>query len=118
LAGKELTIGLYSAERTIVDVFRLRPNIGADVANEAFKRRLRERGNTRPGVQASRNGSRSTRSNVCTSGCGDQQRVVARCDHNSAMIKAGATLRAGSRPEMTGSGLFRHGHLGPQPRYR
>jgi hypothetical protein len=51
LAGKELTIGLYSAERTIVDVFRLRPNIGADVANEALERRLRERGNTRPAVQ-------------------------------------------------------------------
>lgn len=45
LPGAQLSIGLYSAERTIVDAFRLRHEIGADVANEALKRWLRQRGN-------------------------------------------------------------------------
>ena len=34
-------IGLYGAQRTIVDAFRLRHLIGADTANEALKRWLR-----------------------------------------------------------------------------
>jgi predicted transcriptional regulator of viral defense system len=41
-----LTIGLYSAERTIIDVFRLRHEIGVDIANEAVKRWLRRPGST------------------------------------------------------------------------
>jgi predicted transcriptional regulator of viral defense system len=41
-----ITIGLYSAERTIIDLFRLRHEIGADIANEALKRWLRRRGST------------------------------------------------------------------------
>ncbi len=45
LPGAELSIGLYSPERTIIDTFRLRHEVGADVANEALKRWLRRRGN-------------------------------------------------------------------------
>jgi predicted transcriptional regulator of viral defense system len=45
LPGAELSIGLYSAERTIIDTFRLRHDVGTDVANEALKRWLRRRGN-------------------------------------------------------------------------
>jgi predicted transcriptional regulator of viral defense system len=45
LPGAELSIGLYSPERTIIDTFRLRHEIGADIANEALKRWLRRRGN-------------------------------------------------------------------------
>lgn len=45
LPGAEMSIGLYSAERTIIDAFRLRHDLGADVANEALKRWLRRRGN-------------------------------------------------------------------------
>ena len=41
---EHVTIGLYSAERTIVDVFRLRGREGHDVANEALRRWLRRRG--------------------------------------------------------------------------
>ncbi|GAB3931759.1 hypothetical protein GCM10029976_036580 [Kribbella albertanoniae] len=41
-----ITIGIYSAERTIVDAYRLRHDIGADIANEALKRWLRRRGST------------------------------------------------------------------------
>lgn len=41
-----LTIGLYSAERTIIDAFRMRHDIGADIANDALKRWLRRRGST------------------------------------------------------------------------
>lgn len=44
LAEEGLTIGLYSPERTIIDTFRLRHEIGADIANEAVKRWLRRRG--------------------------------------------------------------------------
>lgn len=43
LLDMELSIGLYSPERTIVDAFRLRHELGADVANEALKRWLRRR---------------------------------------------------------------------------
>jgi hypothetical protein len=45
LADTELSIGLYSPERTIIDAFRLRHVLGAEVANEALKRWLRRRGN-------------------------------------------------------------------------
>lgn len=45
LLGTELSIGLYSPERTIIDAFRLRHEIGPDIANEALKRWLRQRGN-------------------------------------------------------------------------
>jgi predicted transcriptional regulator of viral defense system len=45
LPGAELSIGLYSPERTIIDTFRLRHEVGTDVANEALKRWLRQRGN-------------------------------------------------------------------------
>lgn len=45
LPGAELSIRLYSAERTIIDTFRLRHEVGTDVANEALKRWLRQRGN-------------------------------------------------------------------------
>lgn len=40
---EDITIGLYSPERTITDVFRLRHEIGADIANEALKRWLGRR---------------------------------------------------------------------------
>lgn len=46
LTDQGLTIGLYSAERTIIDTFRLRHEIGSDIANEALKRWLRRRGST------------------------------------------------------------------------
>jgi predicted transcriptional regulator of viral defense system len=39
----DIRIGLYSPERTIVDAFRLRHDVGADVANEALKRWLSRR---------------------------------------------------------------------------
>lgn len=45
LSDTELSIGLYSPERTIVDAFRVRHVLGTDVANEALKRWLRRRGN-------------------------------------------------------------------------
>ncbi|MHB1854941.1 MAG: type IV toxin-antitoxin system AbiEi family antitoxin domain-containing protein [Acidimicrobiales bacterium] len=37
-------IGLYSAERSIIDVFRLAHREGADLANEALRRWVRRRG--------------------------------------------------------------------------
>ncbi len=40
------TIGLYSADRTIIDLFRLRHNWGSDLAVDALKRRLRVRENS------------------------------------------------------------------------
>lgn len=46
LTDQGLAIGLYSAERTIIDTFRLRHEIGSDIANEALKRWLRRRGST------------------------------------------------------------------------
>ncbi len=45
LPGTDLSIGFYSAERTIIDTFRLRHEVGTDVANKALKRWLRQRGN-------------------------------------------------------------------------
>jgi hypothetical protein len=41
-----LSIGLYSAERTLIDMFRLRHAWGSDLALGALKRWLRERGNS------------------------------------------------------------------------
>jgi predicted transcriptional regulator of viral defense system len=41
-----ISIGLYSAERTIIDLFRLRHEWGSDLAIGALKRWLRARGNT------------------------------------------------------------------------
>lgn len=41
-----LSIGLYSAERTIIDLFRLSHDWGSDLAVEALKRWLRGRGNS------------------------------------------------------------------------
>lgn len=41
-----LNIGLYSAERTLIDLFRLRHAWGSDLAIGALKRWLQERGNS------------------------------------------------------------------------
>ena len=41
-----ISIGLYSPERTIIDLFRLRHEWGSDLAIDALKRWLRERGNS------------------------------------------------------------------------
>lgn len=40
------SIGLYSAERSIIDLFRLSHHWGSDLANHALKRWLRGRGNS------------------------------------------------------------------------
>lgn len=45
--GEGFKVGLYSAERSLVDVIRLRHREGADVAREALRRWLRRRG-TKP----------------------------------------------------------------------
>ncbi len=45
-AGNGLTLATYSAERTIVDCFRLMHQEGSDVAYEALRRWLRRRGNS------------------------------------------------------------------------
>jgi predicted transcriptional regulator of viral defense system len=42
--GADVSIGLYSAERSLVDVIRLRHREGADIAWEALRRWLRRRG--------------------------------------------------------------------------
>jgi len=39
-----IAIGIYSAERTIVDTYRLRHELGSDLATEGLKRWLRRRG--------------------------------------------------------------------------
>lgn len=44
--GDGLRLAIYSAERTIVDSFRLMHQEGSDVAHEALRRWLRTRGNT------------------------------------------------------------------------
>jgi len=44
-----MSIGLYSAERTLIDLFRLRHEWGSDLALSALKQWLRIRGNS-PGV--------------------------------------------------------------------
>jgi hypothetical protein len=38
------SIGIYSAERSIIDAFRLRHLVGEDLANDALKRWLRQGG--------------------------------------------------------------------------
>ena len=45
-AGGGTVVAIYSAERTIVDCFRLMHQEGRDVAHEALRRWLRKRGNT------------------------------------------------------------------------
>lgn len=45
-AGEGIKVAIYSAERTIVDCFRLMHQEGSDVAHEALRRWLRRRGNT------------------------------------------------------------------------
>jgi len=42
----DIDIGIYSPERTLIDAFRLRHEIGAETANEALKRWLRQRDST------------------------------------------------------------------------
>jgi hypothetical protein len=42
--GDNISVGLYSAERTLVDVIRLRHREGSDVAWESLRRWLRGRG--------------------------------------------------------------------------
>lgn len=42
--GSDLTIGLYSPERSIIDAFRLRGYVGYDIATEALRNWLRLRG--------------------------------------------------------------------------
>ncbi|WP_232818970.1 hypothetical protein [Homoserinimonas sp. OAct 916] len=44
IPGSSQTIGLYSAERTIVDCFRLRASVGYEVARDATKEWLRRGG--------------------------------------------------------------------------
>lgn len=43
-AGRDVSVAIYSAERTIIDCFRLMHQEGSDVAHEALKRWLRKRG--------------------------------------------------------------------------
>lgn len=45
-AGGGAQVAIYSAERTIIDVFRLMHREGSDVAHEALRRWLRRRGNS------------------------------------------------------------------------
>jgi hypothetical protein len=40
----DIEIGLYGQERTIIDAFRTRHELGSDLAHEALKRWLRRRG--------------------------------------------------------------------------
>ena len=49
-AGAGATVAIYSAERSIVDAFRLMHQEGNDVAYEALRRWLRRRGNTPAGL--------------------------------------------------------------------
>ncbi|MDO5094034.1 MAG: hypothetical protein Q4D79_11585, partial [Propionibacteriaceae bacterium] len=44
--GEEVTVAIYSAERTVVDCFRLMHQEGSAVAYEALRRWLRQSGNT------------------------------------------------------------------------
>ncbi|QPL04465.1 MULTISPECIES: type IV toxin-antitoxin system AbiEi family antitoxin domain-containing protein [Actinomyces] len=44
------SIGLYTAERTLIDLFRLRHTWGSDLAHGALKRWLRGHGNNSPGT--------------------------------------------------------------------
>lgn len=49
-AGGGARVAIYSAERTIVDAFRLMHQEGSDVAYESLRRWLRQRGNTPAGL--------------------------------------------------------------------
>ncbi|MDH6277787.1 putative transcriptional regulator of viral defense system [Aurantimicrobium minutum] len=49
-AGGGAKVAIYSAERSIVDTFRLMHQEGSDVAYEALRRWLRRRGNTPTGL--------------------------------------------------------------------
>ncbi|MGO1543143.1 MAG: type IV toxin-antitoxin system AbiEi family antitoxin domain-containing protein [Gulosibacter sp.] len=49
-AGGGAKVAIYSAERSIVDTFRLMHQEGSDVAYEALRRWLRRRGNTPAGL--------------------------------------------------------------------
>lgn len=49
-AGGGAMVAIYSAERSIVDTFRLMHQEGSDVAYEALRRWLRQRGNTPAGL--------------------------------------------------------------------
>src|SRR6185312_13894847 len=42
--GDDLTLGLYSAERSLIDMIRLRHREGAEIAWEALRRWLRRKG--------------------------------------------------------------------------
>jgi hypothetical protein len=44
IPGTDLTIGLYSAERSIADAFRLRGDLGYEVARDALREWLRRGG--------------------------------------------------------------------------
>jgi hypothetical protein len=46
----EVSIGLYGAERSIIDAFRLRYREGPDLAHEALRRWLRRRGSSPAGL--------------------------------------------------------------------
>lgn len=48
--AQDYTVAVYSAERTIIDCFRLMYLEGSDVAYEAMKRWLRKKGNTPSGL--------------------------------------------------------------------
>lgn len=45
IPGSSMTIGIYSPERTILDAFRLRGDLGYETGREALRRWLREGGN-------------------------------------------------------------------------
>lgn len=49
-AGEGATVAVYSAERTLVDCFRLMHQEGSDIAYEALRRWLRRKGNTPAGL--------------------------------------------------------------------
>ena len=49
-AGEGVTVAIYSAERSIIDSFRLMHQEGSDVAYEALRRWLQRRGNTPAGL--------------------------------------------------------------------
>lgn len=50
-------MAIYSAERTVIDAFRLMHQGGSDVAHEALRRWLRRRGNSPAALRHLRRGS-------------------------------------------------------------
>jgi hypothetical protein len=50
--GDKLSVGIYSAERTLVDVIRLRHREGSNVAWEALRRWLARKGSRPPALLA------------------------------------------------------------------